>query len=468
MASARTSLIESSLGEQSACSERSSILETIFDQLPEATLLCDGDLEIVGVNRSAERFLGMAAREIIGENCLKLFHGRSGDAGWSMRPMSECARLPNGTVKLRSKTGPDRMVVIRTVQVFDSSNVIQGAVLTLQDVTEEIRPAARRIVAESQAMLNLLSLVRKVASSEIASVLLQGENGTGKDLIAEALHYQSLRRSKPFLAVNCAAIPESLLESELFGYEKGAFTDARAQKRGLFELADQGTLFLDEIGEMPSSLQAKLLRALEDQTFRRLGGLRDIHVDIRIIAASNTNLSEAVQAGIFRRDLYYRLNVIQLVVPALRERLEDIVPLAYFFIEQHNAKFKRCIDGISPEAERLMLAYNWPGNVRELRNAIERAMIFEDTSRIRPESLHIGVPDGRSALGAVVDAPPALFSGGMSVLLELERSLLVQTLAETTGNQSHAARLLHISRDTLRYKMKKFNLPGPRTPLNVA
>jgi len=244
----------------------------------------------------------------------------------------------------------------------------------------------------------------------------------------------------------------------LFGYEKGAFTDARAQKRGLFELADKGTLFLDEIGEMPLSLQAKLLRVLEEQCFRRLGGLRDITVDIRIMAATNKNLREAVREGAFRQDLYYRLNVIQLIVPPLRERPQDILPLARFFIEHYNGKFKRQVEGISPEVESLLLSHDWPGNVRELRNAIERAMILEDTAFVRPASLPIAVrrTDFREAAIHGGEHSPA--SAEAMSLVEQERRLLVQALEKTSGNQTQAARLLCITRDTLRYKMKKFNL----------
>jgi two-component system response regulator AtoC len=300
-----------------------------------------------------------------------------------------------------------------------------------------------------------------VAVSEATSILIEGENGTGKDLIATTLHYQSLRQSEPFLAINCAAIPETLLESELFGHEKGAFTDARAQKRGLFELADKGTLFLDEIGEIPLSLQAKLLRVLEEQTFRRLGGLRDITVDLRIIAATNKNLREAVKEGAFRQDLYYRLNVIQLVVPALRERQQDILPMANFFIDRYNLKFKRQIEGLTPEAEALLLAHDWPGNVRELRNAIERAMILEETSVISAASLPIAVRNSEAfiiaSLPSYSDGEPREVHDGMS-LADQERRLLVQALSKTAGNQTQAARILRITRDTLRYKMKKFNL----------
>ena len=235
-----------------------------------------------------------------------------------------------------------------------------------------------------------------MAASEATTILLEGENGTGKDLVAKTLHYQSLRQAEPFIAINCAAIPDSLLESELFGYEKGAFTDARAQKRGIFELADKGTLFLDEVGEIPLMLQAKLLRVLEEQSFRRLGGLKDIQLDLRVVAATNKNLREAVKEGAFRQDLYFRLNVIQILIPPLRERTEDIVPLTKFFIEHYNRKFKRNIEGVTEAAAQLLLCHDWPGNVRELRNAIERAMILEESSLITAASLPIAIsrPEG--------------------------------------------------------------------------
>jgi transcriptional regulator with PAS, ATPase and Fis domain len=301
-----------------------------------------------------------------------------------------------------------------------------------------------------------LNFVRRVAASEATTVLLEGDNGSGKDLIAKTLHYQSLRQAEPFIAINCAAIPETLLESELFGYEKGAFTDARSQKRGIFELADKGTLFLDEIGEIPLMLQAKLLRVLEDQSFRRLGGLKDINLDLRVVAATNKNLREAVKEGAFRQDLYFRLNVIQILIPSLRDRADDIVPLTKFFIEHYNRKFKRNIEGVTEGAAKLLLQHDWPGNVRELRNAIERAMILEESALITAASLPIAIsrPDGGgAAVASSVDIP----SDGLS-LEDNERSLLARALEKTNGNQTQAARLLRITRDTLRYKMKKFNL----------
>jgi PAS domain S-box-containing protein len=438
--------------------QRPEILEAVFDQLSDALFLYDKNLHIVGVNQAAQRLFGLSTDEMMGKHCQELFRCSACEPGCGvLQGLGPSPCMPTGTVSLHTDNGRERMVVIKTVQLFDDSGALEGVVATVKDITEEAEPAKRQIVAESPAMLEMLHFVRRVAISEAASILIEGENGTGKDLIAKTLHYQSMRQAEPFLAINCAAIPETLLESELFGYEKGAFTDARAQKRGLFELADKGTLFLDEIGEIPISLQAKLLRVLEDQCFRRLGGLRDITVDLRIIAATNKNLSEAVKEGAFRQDLYYRLNVIQLVVPPLRERPEDILPLTRFFIDHYNRKFKRQIDGVSPEAENLLLAHDWPGNVRELRNAIERAMILEETGYVQAASLPIAIRDSDAASSTAAFAASAPAADGMS-LADQERRLLVQALERCGGNQTQAARLLRITRDTLRYKAKKFNL----------
>jgi len=340
--------------------------------------------------------------------------------------------------------------------MFDDQGELTGVVATIKDITEEAAPQKREVIGDSAPMREVMNFVRRVAASEATTILLEGENGTGKDLVAKTLHYQSLRQAEPFIAINCAAIPETLLESELFGYEKGAFTDARSQKRGIFELADKGTLFLDEIGEIPLMLQAKLLRVLEEQSFRRLGGLKDIQLDLRVVAATNKNLREAVKEGAFRQDLYFRLNVIQILIPPLRERADDILPLTNFFIDHYNRKFKRSIEGVNDAAARLLLSHDWPGNVRELRNAIERAMILEDSSLITPPSLPIAIsrPDGSpSPVSATAEIP----TDGLS-LEDNERSLLAKALEKTSGNQTQAARLLRITRDTLRYKMKKFNL----------
>src|ERR1051325_6422549 len=255
----------------------------------------------------------------------------------------------------------------------------------------------RQIIGESAAMKKMLGLAAKVAESDVASVLLQGESGTGKDLVAKAIHYGSQRAEQPFVAVNCAALPATLIESELFGYEKGAFTDAKARKEGLFEQAEGGTLLLDEIGELELSLQAKLLRVLEEGTFRRVGGLKDIPFDARIIAASNRDLKRESEGGRFRLDLYYRLSVIQIDIPSLRERGDDVLLLAEHYMDSFGQRLRKKINGISPEVAKAFREYDWPGNVRELRNVIERAMILEDDEVITMKYIPRGLSDGATA-----------------------------------------------------------------------
>src|SRR5262249_14763637 len=256
----------------------------------------------------------------------------------------------------------------------------------VQTLRGEIKRRAgyHEIVGNSPKMTELMNFVRKVASSEATTILIQGESGTGKDLIAKAIHYESGRQERPFVAINCSAIPETLMEAELFGHEKGAFTDAKQMKKGLFEVADGGTLFLDEIGELSPLLQAKLLRVLEDQVIRRVGGVRDMQVDVRVIAASNRDLEKAVRENQFRQDLYYRLAIIAIFIPPLRDRKEDILPLVDSFIDRYNRRFRKSIRGIRDETRKVLLSHTWPGNVRELKNTIERAMILEEEQFLRP------------------------------------------------------------------------------------
>jgi PAS domain S-box-containing protein len=441
--------------------QQAHVLETVFDQLSDALVLYDNSHSITGMNRAAERLFGVAADEMVGRNCRDVFHCSECEPGCGLAEGLVAGQaVPHGMVRLHTDDGRERLVLIRTSQISNGDGQVQGLVATIKDITEEMTPIKREVIADSPAMREVLSFVRKVAASEATTILLEGENGTGKDLVAKTLHYESSRQAEPFIAINCAAIPETLLESELFGYEKGAFTDARSQKRGIFELADKGTLFLDEIGEIPLMLQAKLLRVLEEQSFRRLGGLKDIQLDLRVVAATNKNLREAVKEGAFRQDLYFRLNVIQILIPPLRERGEDIVPLTRFFIDHYNRKFKRSVEGISDGAAKLLLSHDWPGNVRELRNAIERAMILEEAALISSASLPIAISRPDYAPNAEADlssgSGPAAVDG-MS-LEDHERSLLVRALEKTSGNQTQAARLLRVTRDTLRYKMKKFNL----------
>lgn len=317
-----------------------------------------------------------------------------------------------------------------------------------------------QIVGESQSMREMLALAHKVAESEVSSVLLQGESGTGKDLVVKAIHYHSSRAEHPFVAINCAALPGTLIESELFGYEKGAFTDAKARKEGLFEQAEGGTLFLDEIGELELSLQAKLLRVLEEGSFRRVGGLKDLPLDVRVIAASNRDLKTEGEAGRFRSDLFYRLSVIQIDIPPLRERGDDVRLLAEHYMSSFRKRLrKNNINNIEPEALAAFRSYEWPGNVRELRNVIERAMILEDSDEITTKYLPRGlVADSRAASDGRRDAQPIdhmrLPADGLS-LEDVEMSLVRQALERSGGNQTKAAELLDISRDQLRYRMKK-------------
>ena len=328
-----------------------------------------------------------------------------------------------------------------------------------------------QIIGQSTAMTEMLRLARKVAASEASSVLLQGASGTGKDLIAKAIHYGSTRADHPFIAINCAAIPGTLLESELFGHEKGAFTDAKVRKEGLFEQAQGGTLFLDEIGELELGLQAKLLRVLEEGKFRRVGGLRDLPLDVRVIAASNRDLKAESEAGRFRLDLYYRLSVIQIDLPPLSERGDDVLLLANYYIAHFNERLRKRVRGLQPEVIEIFRRYSWPGNVRELRNVIERVMILEDSdwitlswlprdlakderARVKDEFVAAPPPAVLPARPIPVQPGFVLPEGGIE-LEEVELSFVRQAMERSGGNQTRAAELLGISRDQLRYRLKK-------------
>jgi DNA-binding NtrC family response regulator len=311
-----------------------------------------------------------------------------------------------------------------------------------------------RIVGDSRAMTALKSLLQKVASSPASTVLLRGESGTGKDLAAKTIHYNSNRAAKPFMNITCSALPDALLESELFGHERGAFTDARQQKIGLLESADGGTVFLDEIGEMVPALQAKLLRFLEEKAFKRVGGSADVRVDVRVIAATNRDLEDAVKQGRFRDDLYYRLNVMQIVLPPLRERSPDVPLLVSHYVDLFNREFKKQVRGASPDAIELLKAYRWPGNVRELRNAVERAMLLTEGEWLTADALPLSA--ARASTAQSMELPEE------GVNLEtLERELVVQALQRTGGNQTKAATLLGLNRDQIRYRIEKFGLDKP-------
>jgi two-component system, NtrC family, response regulator AtoC len=326
------------------------------------------------------------------------------------------------------------------------------------------------IIGDSPGIADLYAVLERVADTP-TTVLITGESGTGKELVARALHEHSGRKDKPFIKVNCAAIPKELIESELFGYERGAFTGAVSSKPGRFELANGGTLFLDEIGEIPIEMQVKLLRALQESEFERVGGIKTIRVDVRLVAATNRDLKKLIAAGTFREDLFYRLNVVPIRLPALRERASDIPLLVEHFLTKFNDRLKKHVTGVEPEALDVLGAYAWPGNIRELENVTERAVLFCDAQKLRvddlPPEVRGGTPTTPPAHVTDADLQAALASeGGLKehvkvAMSRLERELVSRALQQTNGNVTHAARLLKISRKGLQLKMKELGLREP-------
>jgi DNA-binding NtrC family response regulator len=320
------------------------------------------------------------------------------------------------------------------------------------------------ILGDSPAMKRVFEIIQQVAKSDTTTVLIEGESGVGKEMVARLIHQYSNRSNKPFMDINCASLPEQLLESELFGYEKGAFTDAKSQKQGLLELANRGSLFLDEIGEMSLTIQVKLLRVLERMEFRRLGGTQDIHVSVRVISATNRDLQREVDESRFRPDLFYRLKVVPLYIPPLRERREDLLKFVNYFINMFNAKFSKDFNQIDDDARHLLLSYPWPGNIRELKNVIERVVLLENGPVLRRAMLPFAAyrPDegtlGRR-LDSILAAPiPADGIDFESLVGDVERALIMKASEESGWNQSKTARLLNVKRDKLRYRMKSFDI----------
>jgi two-component system response regulator PilR (NtrC family) len=312
------------------------------------------------------------------------------------------------------------------------------------------------MIGKSKVILKVYGLINKVAATS-ANILVLGESGTGKELVAKAIHENSQRSKMPFITINCGGIPENLLESELFGYMKGSFTGAHSDKQGLFEMARGGTIFLDEIGDLPAILQVKLLRVVQEKTFRRIGGTEDIKVDVRIISATNQNLAEKVRDGSFREDLYYRMNVIPIHLPPLRERKEDIPILAKYFIEKYSREFNKEIRNMSLYALELLMQYQFPGNIRELENIIERSVALETSNIILPENLMISKPPGSPAKDEYFDIPEQGIPLN-SILADHERGWIIKALEKSGGSKTKAAELLHITFDSLRYRIEKLGL----------
>ena len=316
------------------------------------------------------------------------------------------------------------------------------------------------IVAKSERMQQVLALVERVAPTN-STILLGGESGVGKDLIARAIHEHSLRASGPFLKINSTAIPENLLESELFGYEKGAFSGASSSKPGKFELADKGTLFLDEIGDVPPAIQVKLLRVLQEREFERLGGTKTLKVDVRLIAATNRDLRAALEEGSFREDLYYRLNVVAIDIPPLREHREDIPALVDFFLARYAKENGKQVRGVTPDALQKLMAFHWPGNVRELQNVLERGVTLCAGPTLDVADIHLDTPSNSRAAGLLAGASPApVLPDGMT-LEQWEDEIIREALRRANGNKSQAARALGLSRNALRYRLSKIGVPDP-------
>ncbi len=334
---------------------------------------------------------------------------------------------------------------------------LQKENLLLKQVVRD-RYHFENIIGQSSKMLELYDLLEKVSPTK-TNILITGESGTGKELVAKAIHYNSPRKDKPFVTLNCGAIPESLIESELFGHMRGAFTDAISTKKGLFEVADEGTIFLDEISELPLMMQVKLLRVLQDREFKRVGGTEDIRVDVRIISATNKDLEEAVREKQFREDLFYRLNVIQIRIPSLRERKEDIPLLTSHFLKRYSEELGKQISQISPEALRVLVQYDYPGNVRELQNIIERAMALETSQELTAQNLSSYIEEQLPIKKRPLDLEiPSEGVDLEKIVEDVERTLLLKALDRTKGIKKKAAELLHINFRSMRYRLEKYGL----------
>ena len=442
--------------------------KTIVDTLQDGLMVLDPAGNILAVNPAAERLTGYSKDELIGNNCRTLnctgcdIYGRGEGKQW-------CSLFVSGEVRAKKCLISDKnrraVHVVKNASVLkDSEGHLLGAVETFTDISEIVRQkeeidSLRKscrleeghhgLLGESPPMQGLFELIENVAQTD-APVLVQGQSGTGKELVARAIHEESPRRAKPFIKVNCAALNENLLESELFGHEKGAYTGADRTRIGRFEAAHEGTIFLDEIGDIPQSTQVKLLRVLEEKEIERVGDHKPISVDVRIISATNKDLETLIDLGNFREDLFFRINVFPLSCPSLANRLEDIPVIVNHFIEMNTSKGNKEITGLTPEAMEALLAYTWPGNVRELRNTIEYASILCPGGWIGKEHLPPKINLDRNIISSNTRSNAASWQD--------ERDKLIHTLRRFRGNQSETARALGVSRVTIWKRIKKYEI----------
>ncbi|GJM44879.1 MAG: sigma-54-dependent Fis family transcriptional regulator [Gemmatimonadota bacterium] len=443
-------------GSLDLCMAQKANMEAIFHSVADGILTLDADLRVGHLNRSAQAMLGLSSEEAAGRAAGELLQGRLWNVEEQLREtVSGSGSGAAGRENLLTvgKDGELR-VLLTTSRLFDRDGTVAGAVVVLRDVTREreleatldLRSRMHALVGTSHAMQELYRLIDQVASSD-STVLIQGESGTGKELVADAIHRSSPRAGRPFVKVNCSALSEGLLESELFGHAKGAFTGATHDRRGRFEMADGGTLLLDEIGDLPGRIQVKLLRVLQEREIERVGENRVRTVDVRILAATHRPLRQLVDAGQFREDLFYRLNVIPLPIVPLRDRREDIPALVSHFLEELRSVSGKSVRGVSPDALRILMDHRWPGNVRELRNAIEHAIV-------KSRGDELGFLDLPRELLTAVEATPGQPVG--------ERERVLDALERSGWNRTRASRLMGIDRSTLWRRMRKLGIDPDR------
>ncbi len=434
------------------------ISKIIFESISDGVFTVDKDCRITSFNTAAESMTGFTKKEAIGKFCFDIFHSDICQTRCSLRnTLVNGQSIFNTRVKIIAKDGRKIPIGVSTTLLKDENNNIIGAVEFFKDLSEmeDLKRELKRVkqignlVSCNAQMQKIFSMLPQIAESE-CNVLIQGSSGSGKELIAEAIHKFSPRKVKKYIRINCAALPETLLESELFGYAKGAFTDAKQDKPGLFLLAQGGTILLDEIGEMPVSLQSKLLRVLNNGEFQPLGSTRTLRTDARIISSTNCNIEEKIKEGFFREDLYYRVNVINIDVPSLKDRIEDVPLLVDHFINRFQKKREKTIEGISDNALQLLRKYNFPGNVRELENAIEHAFVMCNTTKIEEEHLP-------RKIARVVHNQEGCPHCGIYPK-ESEQAIICEALDRNNRNRTRAAKELGIDRSTLWRKIKKYNI----------
>ncbi|MBK8230849.1 MAG: sigma 54-interacting transcriptional regulator [Candidatus Eisenbacteria bacterium] len=447
-------------------------LRDILDSLPDGVFTVDPEWRISSVNRSGQALLGIGEAEALGRLCRKVMRSDRCQNECPLRITLETGRqVWNYEVKAESADGRPLDLAVNTAVLRDAEGRPQGGVVSFRDVTADRRLRddllgqvdRQGLIGRSRAMKELYELIDELADC-CSTVLIEGESGTGKELVARAIQRGSRRKDRPFIKINCGAFAESLLESELFGHVRGAFTDARADRAGRFELADGGTLFLDEIGVASPSVQVKLLRVLQEQEFERVGGNHTLRVDVRVLAATNRPLRELVREGTFREDLFYRLNVVPVTLPPLRDRREDLIPLAEHFLRRNRAVFNRPVTGFSPRAMGRILEYGWPGNVRELENAVEHAFVRCHGSTIQeahlPRQMRETFHEQEAPHRGQLHREPPRSPAAQSVASEHD---LLATLVAVRWNRQEAARRLGIGRTTLWRRMVREGLTRPTT-----